>query len=48
MEIQITQKLKLGEQVLWKSLTEMMTFQWPVNVGNFKLNSWQHKLTSIV
>ena len=44
----ITQKLKLGEQVLWKRLIELMTFQWPVNVGNFKLNSWKHKLTSIV
>ena len=43
-----TQKLKLGEQVLWKRLIELMTFQWPVNVGNFKLNSWKHKLTSIV
>ena len=44
----ITQKLKLGEQVLWKRLIELMTFQWPVNVGNFRLNSWKHKLTSIV
>ena len=35
----ITQKLKLGEQVLWKRLIELMTFQWPVNVGNFKLNN---------